>query len=94
MEQWANFEQLTGMLPAESPRLTVLNKCDLTPFQPKGEGSGEGSKTSESDIPGVRLSALTGIGIDELEFRIAAHFGLDQLSNDLPAGFLASHLKR
>lgn len=57
----AQDEAILAGLPADIPRLLVLNKADLL------EGDGVGVP---EDMPHVRISAKTGAGIDELRARL------------------------
>jgi len=69
-------------VPVGVPRIMVLNKCDL-PFD----------SPSEPDLGrAVRVSALTGAGIDELEQAVERLLSLDLLDEELPTGFLERHL--
>ncbi|HKQ48298.1 MAG TPA: GTPase [Phycisphaerae bacterium] len=100
-EQHVIFERLTTLLPPETPRLIVLNKCDLSPspFQGEGRGAldspwrGDGLNTRGLPTHVISLSALTGFAIDALECQIAASFSLDGLSDSIPTGFLPSHVE-
>jgi len=60
----------------------VVNKSDLGPAVDSARG--------ERRL--VRVSALTGAGIDALEASVVAALGLDRLRDDLPTGFLPRHL--
>jgi tRNA modification GTPase len=91
-EHAAIFEQLTAIPPPVTPRIVVLNKCDLAPFPSDGEGGGEGSNTRVFSTSPLPISALTGLGIDALESQIAAQFSLGLLTNDHPTGFVQSHI--
>ncbi len=65
-------------VPRQMPMLTVLNKCDV-----------ERARHVPADC---RISALSGEGVAELEGRIAALLGLDQLDERLPTGFRPQHV--
>jgi len=66
-------------LPADRPRLIVLNKCDL--LSPAEDGAIAGEP--------LQVSALTGAGRDALEAAIVTRLGLDSLEPDAPAPFSA-----
>ncbi|MBN2560648.1 MAG: 50S ribosome-binding GTPase [Phycisphaerae bacterium] len=85
-------------LPAVRPSVVVMNKWDIAVASGESgiadcrmpiSGSGHG----EMECP-LRISALKGTGIDELESRIASLLGLDRLGDDLPTVFLRHQLPR
>lgn len=75
--------EFLGGLPAGQAQLTVINKCDLVEGQHGTGGGAEGI---------LRISALTGAGIDLLEARLIAALGLDLLDDRLPTAFLPRQL--
>ena len=82
-EQGTAWHRVADFLPAETPRLIAMNKCDSPAARP---ASGEVTDA-------CMISALHGTGIEELERRIESALGLHQLRDDLPTGFLPDHLR-
>lgn len=86
-----------GSAPAKTlldrSRIVVLNKTDLMnePCGTADEGSTV-SGTVAAPRSAIRISALTGDGIDVLEAWLEAALGLDVLDPSLPTAFLPHHL--
>jgi tRNA modification GTPase len=74
---------LLGGLPADQPRLVVINKSDVL--------GGDHSVQHGTEQP-LLISAQTGMGIDDFEGRIAGLLGLDSLDDRLPTAFLPHQL--
>lgn len=67
---------------SEAPTLVVVNKVDAAP-----ETAGE-----VADRSATFISALSGVGVEALEGRMAQALGFDLLDVNLATGFLPAHL--
>ena len=61
------YREERAQLPREVPVTLVFNKCDLAAGRPPGDNA--------SEPPSVRLSALTGAGVDELRTHLQVCMG-------------------
>ena len=63
----ADLSDLLRMFPAESPRLMIQTKVDLSTLKPKPNES----------FPGIKVSAATGAGLEDLKEAILEQFQQD-----------------
>ncbi|MBI5765051.1 MAG: 50S ribosome-binding GTPase [Planctomycetes bacterium] len=76
--QRAALDRGVATLPASTPRIVVFNKCDSSTALPIAMS---GANTSA-------ISALQGVGIDDLESQIEATLELNLLDENLPTGIV------
>jgi tRNA modification GTPase len=80
-DQYAAYRVTVDSLPTDTPRLVVFNKCD----------SSTARAVALDGSPLCKVSALQGSGIEELESRMEAVLGLNQLDDSRPTGIRAEH---
>lgn len=73
--QRAALDRAVVTLPPGTPRIVVFNKCDSSTAKP----------IAANDATTSAISALQGIGLDELESQIESTLGLNLLIENLPA---------
>ncbi|MEK6643002.1 MAG: GTPase [Planctomycetota bacterium] len=80
-DQYAAYRVAVDSLPSDTPRLVVFNKCDSST-----------ARSMKLDGPqSCKVSALQGNGVEELESRIEAVLGLNQLDDSRPTGIRVEH---